>query len=211
MASNDIPNQVSSPDSGQPPNIQENLFNIPNAISIFRIVGSFVLIFVAFIDAPLYFVATYMLLGITDLIDGPLARWLGCQTTTGAGLDSIADILLSLGLLTGVSLLCWDVIRSELWLITLALLSYVAAFALSLIRFGKIPALHTITAKANHFLVAMAGVLLVLLESRWPIRVAATTTILTNVELVAILLSISNWRTDIQSVFRLGHLDPEQD
>ncbi len=68
--------------------------NIPNFLSLLRII--LVPVFVIFLIQVEYEKAliTFMVAGLTDALDGTLARLLKCQTTLGAYLDPIADKLL---------------------------------------------------------------------------------------------------------------------
>ena len=68
--------------------------NIPNFLSLLRII--LVPVFVIFLIQSEYDKAliTFMVAGLTDALDGTLARLLNCQTILGAYLDPIADKLL---------------------------------------------------------------------------------------------------------------------
>ncbi|MDP2855455.1 MAG: CDP-alcohol phosphatidyltransferase family protein [Smithellaceae bacterium] len=68
--------------------------NIPNFLSLLRII--LVPVFVIFLIQAEYDKAliTFMVAGLTDALDGALARLLKCQTILGAYLDPIADKLL---------------------------------------------------------------------------------------------------------------------
>jgi len=68
--------------------------NIPNFLSLLRII--LVPVFVIFLIQSEYDKAliTFTVAGVTDALDGTLARLLNCQTTLGAYLDPIADKLL---------------------------------------------------------------------------------------------------------------------
>ena len=68
--------------------------NIPNFLSLLRVI--LVPVFVIFLIQAEYDKAlvTFMVAGLTDALDGTLARLLKCQTTLGAYLDPIADKLL---------------------------------------------------------------------------------------------------------------------
>ncbi len=68
--------------------------NIPNFLSLLRII--LVPVFVIFLIQSEYDKAliTFVIAGLTDALDGTLARLLKCQTTLGAYLDPIADKLL---------------------------------------------------------------------------------------------------------------------
>ena len=64
---------------------------LPNAISLLRVAGSIGLLFCDV--AGWIFWALYALCGISDMVDGPLARKLQAESKTGAVLDSVADIV----------------------------------------------------------------------------------------------------------------------
>jgi cardiolipin synthase len=68
--------------------------NIPNFLSLLRII--LVPVFVIFVIQAEYDRAliTFIVAGLTDALDGTLARLLKCQTVLGAYLDPIADKLL---------------------------------------------------------------------------------------------------------------------
>ena len=63
----------------------------PNVISMLRIAGSIGLLFCDV--AGWMFWALYALCGISDMVDGWLARNLQAESKTGAVLDSVADIV----------------------------------------------------------------------------------------------------------------------
>ena len=66
--------------------------HLPNVISILRIAGSISLLFCE-VTGWLFWVL-YALCGISDMVDGTLARRLHAESKTGAALDSVADIIL---------------------------------------------------------------------------------------------------------------------
>ena len=65
--------------------------HLPNAISSLRVAGSIGLLFCDV--AGWMFWVLYALCGISDMVDGPLARKLQAESKTGAVLDSVADIV----------------------------------------------------------------------------------------------------------------------
>ena len=64
---------------------------MPNVISILRIAGSVGLLFCDVTQWPFW--ALYAICGISDMVDGWLARKLHADTEAGAVLDSVADIV----------------------------------------------------------------------------------------------------------------------
>ena len=64
--------------------------HLPNAISTLRFLGAVFLLF--FRVESCAFWAIYFICGLSDMADGYLARKLGCESKTGALLDSLADL-----------------------------------------------------------------------------------------------------------------------
>ena len=64
---------------------------LPNGISVLRMVGSIGLLFCEVTGWPFW--VLYALCGISDLVDGWLARKLQAESKAGAVLDSVADIV----------------------------------------------------------------------------------------------------------------------
>ena len=64
---------------------------MPNVISILRTAGSISLLFCDVTEWPFW--VLYTLCGISDMVDGWLARKLHAETKAGAVLDSVADIV----------------------------------------------------------------------------------------------------------------------
>ena len=65
---------------------------LPNVISVLRIAGSIGLLFSDVKGWPFW--VLYALCGISDMVDGWLARKLQAETKAGSFLDSVADIVL---------------------------------------------------------------------------------------------------------------------
>lgn len=64
---------------------------VPNMLSMLRIILSVLLI--PIMPVRIGFVVVYITIGITDVLDGLIARKLGCESDFGAKLDSIADFI----------------------------------------------------------------------------------------------------------------------
>ncbi len=65
--------------------------HLPNVISVLRIAGSISLLFCDVAGWPFWVI--YALCGISDMVDGWLARKLHAETRAGAILDSVSDIV----------------------------------------------------------------------------------------------------------------------
>jgi cardiolipin synthase (CMP-forming) len=65
--------------------------NVPNLLSLFRILITFFFILAVYHDRLYYALYLFILQGITDLLDGYIARVMSKKTNLGAYLDPIAD------------------------------------------------------------------------------------------------------------------------
>lgn len=63
---------------------------LPNCLTLLRMAGSVVLCLVPVFSAGFY--GVYLLCGVTDMLDGALARRLHAESRTGEVLDSLADV-----------------------------------------------------------------------------------------------------------------------
>ncbi len=181
----------------------KSTFNIPNAICVVRMLGSLTLLVIAIAGLRWLFIATYFVLIVSDLVDGPLARWLKQKSALGALLDSVADAFLNFCLIVGASILCWEILRHEFIWISVAIVLYVVGIGIAFSKFGRLPAYHTWAAKTTQWLAAIAAVSLILDWSVWPLRVAAIGATLTNLETIAITMTLKQWRTDVLSLYSL--------
>ena len=64
--------------------------SLPNALSALRFLGAVCLLFFG-VESCAFWVI-YFVCGLSDMADGYLARILGCESKTGAMLDSLADL-----------------------------------------------------------------------------------------------------------------------
>jgi cardiolipin synthase (CMP-forming) len=182
--------------------------NLPNLLCLGRLVGSFFLVGIALGGTNQVFLAVFLVLALTDYVDGRLAVWLGQQTTFGARLDSLADISLFAAVLFGAVWLEGPALRAEWAWITAAVVSYAASNTASLTKFRRLPSYHTRAAKVSNFLILVATAALFTGWSVWPLRIATAAVTLANLEAVAITCTLRQWRVNVPSLYHA--LRPER-
>ena len=134
----------------------ENRAWIPNLLTLIRFLGGIVLIFLPIPGKAFYMV--YILCGLTDALDGFLARRLRTASPFGAKLDSIADLTFYFVSLIRMMPILRRRLPGWIWYIVafvlaLRLTSYLVA-AFKLHRFA---AVHTIANKATGAMVFGVG------------------------------------------------------
>ncbi|TVR14365.1 MAG: CDP-alcohol phosphatidyltransferase family protein [Balneolaceae bacterium] len=69
-----------------------SVINVPNALSLIRLLGVPLLFYLIHLDSVLWFISWFIFLGLTDYFDGLLARRWNQATAFGSHLDAIADV-----------------------------------------------------------------------------------------------------------------------
>lgn len=176
------------------------LWTIPNVLSAGRLVGSPVLVATAAAGWADVSLGLFLLLWLSDWLDGKLAVRLKQQTAFGARLDSAADAAFYAATAAAVALLAWDVVRAEAAWIGSAVGSYLVSVGAGVVRFRRVPSYHTRMAKTSWLLTGAAAVAALAGGPAWPVRVAAAAVALTNLEATAITFLIRKPVVDVPSV-----------
>ncbi len=117
--------------------------NLPNALSLLRLVGTPALFWLAQLPDTRWAGAWFGILGLTDALDGFLARRWNQTSEFGSRLDGLADLLFYP---SGAALLYWlfpAYLQPNLVYIVVTLGLLVAVNGYSWLRFGRIILLHT--------------------------------------------------------------------
>ena len=123
--------------------------HIPNILSASRIALCLPLLFVDAMTLPFW--VLYLIAGLTDILDGFLARQWGVESKFGARLDSLADFVFVLAV--GYKLFPWLKPPATLWMMIglIALVKASNAFSVYLVK-QRIEFLHTKANKLTGFL-----------------------------------------------------------
>ncbi|PCI44654.1 MAG: CDP-diacylglycerol--glycerol-3-phosphate 3-phosphatidyltransferase [Proteobacteria bacterium] len=76
----------------------QNLLNIPNMLTLARIIMTPVIVYMVLSGEAWLALALMVVAGITDMLDGAIARYFNMRTTVGAYLDPLADKILLISL-----------------------------------------------------------------------------------------------------------------
>ena len=187
-----------------------SLVNVPNTLCTIRLLGSFVLVYLALIQREKAFIWTFVFLVATDWIDGKLAILLNQRTRFGARLDSAADAVLYAALLFGICWLKWDFLQENFAWIAAGLVSYAVSCVAGLVKFGRLPSYHTYAAKTSWHLANIAIVCLFAGWAEWPVYVAAVAVVLTNIEATLMTCVLPAWEVDVRSLLHAARRREEQ-
>ncbi|MBH1939518.1 CDP-alcohol phosphatidyltransferase family protein [Mobilitalea sibirica] len=115
--------------------------NVANLITISRIFMSVILLF--FLNNTTIFIPVYLICGISDFIDGYIARKTNTTSNLGARLDSLADLLMFIVLLLYVFLHIGEEIRNYLPFIIIIILIRTINILIAYVKFHAFVVLHT--------------------------------------------------------------------
>jgi len=124
----------------------ENVLNIPNLISFYRILVAPLILYFAVTGQENLYVIFLCISLVSDILDGNLARLMNLQSDFGAALDNLGDILTYLLALLGLFVFKWADIAPHAWILWTFLAVFVLSYIISFLRFGKIPGLHLYSA-----------------------------------------------------------------
>lgn len=92
-----------------------NLKAIPTLITCLRLIGSIALIFIAPFSTAFY--AVYIMCGVSDVLDGFVARKFGWTSDIGSKIDSFADLFFYLIVLIRTIPVLWVTLPMPIWVI----------------------------------------------------------------------------------------------
>ncbi len=183
--------------------MQRTSYYIINAITAYRLVASFFLLFLVFTGQLDIFKWMLAISFFTDAIDGFLARKYKVSSLMGARLDSIADDLTVLVAIIGVFRLKPEFIQQELVLIIVLLALLVIQTVMALIRYGKISSFHTYLAKLAAVLQGSFLILLFFLPEPplWLFYLASIVTLAELVEEIILVIILPKWEANVRNLF----------
>ena len=126
--------------------------HLPNLITLSRLVSALLLMPIRAFSQAFFVVYTYC--GVSDVLDGALARRLHCNDESGARLDSIADIIFySVTAFKIIPVLCSKLTPSIWYIITAAVIIRIISYTAAAIKYRRFASLHTYMNKLTGFLV----------------------------------------------------------
>lgn len=160
---------------------------VPNCITLSRI--GLVLLLLYMVPLGTGFTVVYLLCGITDLLDGPIARMTGTVSSLGAKLDSVADMTLAGTALYTLYPFLGLTLGLILWVVLIAVIRG-ASILTALRKFRTYGSIHTYGNKLAGLLLFLTPLLLPYVnQAIWTIVVCLVATLSAIEELILLLIS----------------------
>ncbi len=170
----------------------------PNCITLSRFVFSFALFLTKPFSIP--FTILYLLIGLSDILDGYLARKTGTTSKLGEKLDSAADMVFNFVLI----IILYPVIKpgTEI-LIWIALIALIRIAALAVVyKKYRIPGMiHTLANKGTGLLLFLFPILYSMFPSEYWIDLVCLAATISAIEEFVIDLCSTEWNANRKSLF----------
>jgi CDP-diacylglycerol--glycerol-3-phosphate 3-phosphatidyltransferase len=177
--------------------------NIPNLLSLFRIIVAPYLLAIAWQGRANLFLAILAVSLLSDVTDGYIARRPKVTSKTGATLDSWGDFITYLTVALGAWWLWPEILRREAFFALTGIVFFILPAIASSIKFKRLPCFHTWAAKIQAVLMCLAFYILFITEIEWPFRCAVILQCFVSIEEMAIALFLKEHRYNVRSFWHL--------
>lgn len=184
-------------------NNHRDIYNLPNLVSLIRILMAPVLLWLAIRQQPNLFIAVLIFAVFTDVLDGFLARHLQQITEMGSHLDSWGDFLVYSTMAVSAWLLWPETVVREGFYFIIIIFSFTLPVLVGLLKFRTLTSYHTWSVKLAVAVTIVSYILLFADILHWPFRVAAILCALAALEEIAITLVIKNEQVDVRTLWQV--------
>ena len=175
--------------------------NLPNLLSVFRLLCVPALLGLAWHGATTPFLVLFGLGLLSDVLDGAVARRLGQESALGARLDQTADFAIWSCLPLAAWWLWPEILRREAAWVILSIACLLLPTAIAYGKYRAVPGYHTWTAKTSAVWMGAALPLLLIFELAGPFRIGALLLLVAAVDQLAITGLLVECRHDVPSMF----------
>ena len=189
---------------------KQDIYNLPNLVSLVRILMAPVLLGLAIMQQPLWFLGVLIFTVFTDVLDGFLARYLNQITEMGSKLDSWGDFFVYSVMALSAWLLWPDIVLDELVSFVIIVISFTLPVLVGLVKFRTLTSYHTWSVKLAVAVTISSYLLLFSGLVDWPFKLAAVVCIYAAIEEIAITLIMHNQHVDVRTLWQAYRLNRQE-
>lgn len=180
---------------------QSHQWNIADTMTSLRMVFASFLLFLQM--HSIGFLVIYSFTGMTDVLDGWIARKTGTASEFGARLDSIADLLFYSVLMLRIFPHLWQILPKTIWCLVMVIVAIrLTAYGVAAIKYRRFAALHTWLNKLTGAAVFLMPYVLLVTEGIGYCHALCVLALLASVEELMIHLLQKEYSADRKSTFR---------
>ena len=139
-----------------------------NVLTSIRLICSIALLFCETFSMSFY--TLYLIAGVTDMIDGTVARKLGTESEFGAKLDTVADIILFVVCLVKIMPVLVLDVWMMLWIVIIAFIKVINILS-GIILYRKFVSVHSLPNRITGILLLTLPLTLDYLDFKWCVAI----------------------------------------
>ena len=176
--------------------------NTADIITFLRIAGTLLLVFLQPLSASFFLL--YALTGLTDVLDGWIARKTKTASDFGATLDSIADLLFYAVMLFLMIPLLWRMLPRGIWFVVISIVIVrILAYLVAAMKYRRFASLHTYLNKLTGVTVFFIPFSLVTCYLDIYCRIVCLIALAASVEELTIHIHSRHYRPNTKSIFSI--------
>jgi phosphatidylglycerophosphate synthase len=176
--------------------------NTPNAISLARLLATPILLSAVLWQRQELFKWLLLACLLSDILDGLIARIFRLRTRLGATLDSTADILVAVIMISGICVFQRPFLLAHIWEIALPVAMFVLQLVAAIWRYGRISSYHTVL---NRIAAYAQGIFVMSLflwgYQAWLFHPMIALTVAASVEEFLLLCVLPESRVDVRGLY----------
>ena len=174
--------------------------NLPNCITALRIIGTLSLLFTEPFGKPFFII--YTLAGVTDVLDGAIARKTKCTSEFGAKLDSAADLLFYAVMILKIFTKLLEKVVRPIWVaVSIIVAMRLAAYITALVKYHCFASLHTYLNKLTGFSVFCTPYMYNTQYLNVFCVILCTIAFLSSAEELCVHFTRKNYRSNLKTIF----------
>lgn len=176
--------------------------NLANAVTSLRLIGAIIVIFLEPLSIPFYVV--YTICGLSDGIDGTIARKMGTSSDFGAKLDSISDLVFYIVMFVKLVPILIQMMPIWMWyIIAVIFVIRVCSYGIVAVRYHRFAAIHTYMNKLVGALFFLLPYLLIPDCYVWLCLALAILAVIGSLEELLIHILTSTYQANVRTIFKL--------
>ncbi len=189
---------------------KENFYNLPNFVSLIRLLMAPVLLWLAVQQQAEWFLIALVITVFTDVLDGFLARILNQITAMGSHLDSWGDFLVYSVMAISAWILWPEIVKREALYFLLIVTSFTLPVLIGLIKFKTLTSYHTWSVKLAVGITIIAYILLFSGYMNWPFKLAAAVCTYAAIEEILITLISRHEHVDVRTFWQAIRMNRQE-
>jgi phosphatidylglycerophosphate synthase len=176
---------------------------VPNALSLSRVAGTPFLFILVHIEPKGWFVALFVLLALTDWLDGLLARRWNQTSEFGSMLDTIGDMALYMSTAYFMVVLFPQYLIPNLGYLYVLLAGFFAVMVVTRVLFGRVLFLHSHFARSAAVILIAAFLMSFYIDTTYLIRLVMVMYTTAFIEMCIIFMKYGEVDPDTRSILWL--------